>query len=320
MQLLFYTLILPLLLAGYVFAVRKNFPPLRRAVVDTVVIAATCVLMFLQLLPPEQKIKLGRDLRGGVSLIYSVNTPAGANKQEVLSQTIKVLKNRVNPQGVLDLSMAPQGEDRIEIVMPLPGQEVRAQQKAYREALDALLRHAHLTPRELDQALAQGEAAALAGDDAARSSGVKQWTGAGAVAATRLRATLGVAGDDAQAIADVLRLHPAFVPGYVAVAFDLLGPDRLRIRLDDCEALREADPYHWYALLDADPHPALEAMAQAVNPKARCRAVTPPAGARQAWEIVIDPAAAAPAERPEVAIVAAANTARFVFRPGTAVA
>ncbi|MFO0963282.1 MAG: protein translocase subunit SecD [Phycisphaerales bacterium] len=168
MQLLFYTLILPLLLAGYVFAVRKNFPPLRRAVVDTVVIAATCVLMFLQLLPPEQKIKLGRDLRGGVSLIYSVNTPAGANKQEVLSQTIKVLKNRVNPQGVLDLSMAPQGEDRIEIVMPLPGQEVRAQQKAYREALDALLRHAHLTPRELDQALAQGKAAELAGDDAAR--------------------------------------------------------------------------------------------------------------------------------------------------------
>lgn len=29
-------------------------------------------------------------------------------------------------------------------------------------------------------------------------------------------------------------------------------------------------------------------------------------------------AAAAPAERPEVAIVAAANTARFVFRPGNA--
>ena len=122
------------------------------------------------------------------------------------------------------------------------------------------------------------------------------------------------------AIADVLRLHPSFVPGYAQVGIDVIGPDRLRIRLDDCEALREADPYHWYALLEADPHPALEATAQAVNPKARCRAVPPPAGARHAWEIVIDAAAAAPAERPEVAIVAAANTARFVFRPGTAAA
>ncbi|MBY0279739.1 hypothetical protein K2Z84_30765 [Candidatus Binatia bacterium] len=53
-----------------------------------------------------------------------------------------------------------------------------------------------------------------------------------------------------------------------------------------------------------------------VTPHARCRAVTPPQGARHAWEIVIDPAASLPAERPEVAIVAAANTARFVFRPG----
>ena len=173
----------------------------------------------------------------------------------------------------------------------------------------------HLLVRALMTAVAE-----LAGDDAARSIGVKQWTGAGAVAATRLRAALGVTGDDAKAIADVLRLHPSFVPGYTEVGIDVIGPDRLRIRLDDCEALREADPYHWYALLDADPHPALEAMAQAVNPQARCRAVTSLAGARRAWEIVIDLAAAAPAERPEVAIVAAANTARFVFRPGTAAA
>ncbi len=173
MQLLFYTLILPLLLAGYVFAVRKSFPPLKRAIIDTVVIAATCVLMFIQLLPPEQKIKLGRDLRGGVSLIYSVNTPPGADKQEVLSQTIKVLKNRVNPQGVLDLSMTPQGEDRIEIVMPLPGQEVRNLQKQYRDALDALVRKAHLTPRELDAALAAGKAADLAAEDATRRAALQ---------------------------------------------------------------------------------------------------------------------------------------------------
>ncbi len=174
MHLLFYTLILPLLLAGYVFAVRKSFAPLKRAVIDTLVIAGTCALMVLAILPPEQKIKLGRDLRGGVSLIYSVNTPPGANKAEILSQTIKVLKNRVNPQGVLDLTMTPQGEDRIEIVMPLPSQEVRELQKKYRESVDALLKKAHLTPRELDTALAAGTAAELAAGDAARRVSLEQ--------------------------------------------------------------------------------------------------------------------------------------------------
>ena len=171
MHLLFHTLILPLLLVIYVAAVRKSFAPLKRTLLDVAVIAATCVIMVLAILPPEQKIKLGRDLRGGVSLIYSVNMPAGADsatKSELLKQTIKTLKNRVNPQGVLDLTMTPQGEDRIEVVMPLPGDDVRAAQKAYTDALDALLSKARLTPRELDAALEAGKATDLAKGDASR--------------------------------------------------------------------------------------------------------------------------------------------------------
>ena len=158
MHLLFHTLILPLLLVIYVAGVRKAFAPLKRTLLDVVVIAATCVVMVLAIMPPAQKIKLGRDLRGGVSLIYSVNMPAGSDsetKSELLKQTIKTLKNRVNPQGVLDLTMTPQGEDRIEVVMPLPGDEVRVSQKAYTDALDALLAKARLTPRELNTALAE---------------------------------------------------------------------------------------------------------------------------------------------------------------------
>ncbi|MFM7800168.1 MAG: hypothetical protein ACKPBA_14475, partial [Planctomycetota bacterium] len=136
MQLLFHTLILPLLLVVYVAGVRKSFAPLKRSLADTIVIAATCVVMFLAIVPFDQKIKLGRDLRGGVSLIYAVNMPPEADSQaksDLLTQTIKTLKNRVNPQGVLDLTMTPQGVDRIEVVMPLPGEEVRAAGKAYRE-------------------------------------------------------------------------------------------------------------------------------------------------------------------------------------------
>jgi SecD/SecF fusion protein len=139
---------------------------------DIAVIAGTCAVMAYAIFPPEQKIKLGRDLRGGVSLVYSVAMPEGADpdtKAEILKQTIITLKNRVNPQGVLDLTMIPQGEDRIEVVMPLPGEDVRAEQKRYAAALDALLAKARLTPRELDAALQAGKAADLARGDARRA-------------------------------------------------------------------------------------------------------------------------------------------------------
>jgi SecD/SecF fusion protein len=210
MHLLFHTLILPLLLVIYVAAVRKSFAPLKRTMLDVAVIAATCVIMVLAILPPEQKIKLGRDLRGGVSLIYSVNMPAGADsatKSELLKQTIKTLKNRVNPQGVLDLTMTPQGEDRIEVVMPLPGDDVRAAQKAYTDALDALLSKARLTPRELDTALEAGKAADLAKGDASRVGQFEAlqqaWTASRAArAAYDAAKTAGKQGADLDALAD----------------------------------------------------------------------------------------------------------------------
>jgi SecD/SecF fusion protein len=173
MQLLFYTLVLPLLLALYALAFRKSFDSARRPFVDALVIAATCGIMAWAIVPVEQKVKLGRDLRGGVSLVYSVSMPEGIDdetKGELLKETIKTLKNRVNPQGVLDLTMTPQGDDRIEVVMPLPGEEVRVAGKAYRDAVDALLAKARLTPRELDAALAAGTAAELAKGDATRAA------------------------------------------------------------------------------------------------------------------------------------------------------
>ena len=126
MQLLLYTLVLPLLLALYALAFRKSVGPARRPFADALVIAATCGIMAWAIVPIEQKVKLGRDLRGGVSLVYSVSMPEGVDdetKGELLKETIKTLKNRVNPQGVLDLTMTPQGDDRIEVVMPLPGEE-----------------------------------------------------------------------------------------------------------------------------------------------------------------------------------------------------
>lgn len=124
------------------------------------------VLLFLwSVLPPEKKIRLGKDLQGGVSLVYALEIPEDTDADEVLAQTIDVLKQRVNPQGILDIGMQPVGRDRIEVVMPLPNAEVRALQMVYQDAREVVLDLARIRADELDLALESGTAVANYGGD-----------------------------------------------------------------------------------------------------------------------------------------------------------
>ena len=100
------------------------------------------VVCVYSIVPPSQKIRLGKDLRGGVSLVYAVNVPDDANRDEVIAQVIDVLKQRVNPQGVLDIAFQPQGADRIEVVMPLPSPDVQVKQVAFQKELEELVAQA----------------------------------------------------------------------------------------------------------------------------------------------------------------------------------
>ena len=120
--------------------------------------------------PPQKKIRLGKDLQGGVSLVYSVKIAEGSEPDQVLAQTIDVLKQRVNPQGILDIGMQPVGRDRIEVVMPLPNDQVRALQQTYRDALDALLAVSRIRPSQLDAALDAGNASAKYGGTSLRKA------------------------------------------------------------------------------------------------------------------------------------------------------
>jgi len=111
-------------------------------------------------------LRLGKDLQGGVSLIYHVSLdPNEPNPQQVLSRTISILKDRVNPKGVYDISMQPLGRDRIEVVMPLPNELVRNLERTFQDALTGLLRRSEIQPNALDEALKQGTAPEdMAGD------------------------------------------------------------------------------------------------------------------------------------------------------------
>jgi hypothetical protein len=157
--------------------------------------------------------------------------------------------------------------------------------------------------------------AARSDAETARRIATAQWIGAGAVAAARMHRTLGLRDDGPEAIAKVLQLHPAFLPGYTRTRL-AVESDRVRVAIEDCPALHERAGFSWLALLGPTAHPALDAMARAVNPHARCEPATPAAGAVLAWEIVVDAAAAPAAPPPEVAMVAATSTARFVVRAG----
>ncbi len=125
--------------------------------------------------PIEKQLRLGKDLRGGVTLTYAIEILPGEDPKLVMAKTIEVIKDRVDPQGLLEISIVPQGNDRIEITMPLPNEQVKAFRKRYEDALRAL-GESTLSVARLDRVLAmpvaerQAQVKALSGGAASRET------------------------------------------------------------------------------------------------------------------------------------------------------
>jgi hypothetical protein len=152
------------------------------------------------------------------------------------------------------------------------------------------------------------------GDEAAGELGASQWTGIAALTAERLREPLGIAGDDIEAVAKLFQIHPCFYPRtYVDFRVELTGPRSARIAIRDCPALQEGDAHSWFAGLSDAAHPALDAIAGAVNRRARCHPVANPEDARLAWDVVIDPSAQPQDAPQELALAKVSRGAAFRF-------
>jgi hypothetical protein len=152
------------------------------------------------------------------------------------------------------------------------------------------------------------------GEEKGIRMGDRMWVGHARTAVERLQhyAGLGLEGDDLETMAKVLQLHPHFQPrSYVDVRVALTDADTIRLEIHDCPALQEDTELSWFRQLGREPHPALEAMVQHVNPRARVR-TTDPGEAELAWEIVIEADADPAPEPPELAI--ARFTGGFTFR------
>jgi len=142
------------------------------------------------------------------------------------------------------------------------------------------------------------------------------FTGLAGMTAQRLVPVLQIETRDAAAIARLLRLHPMFWPRtYVALRVELVDDARVRFALGPCPVLEEADGFTWFSQLGGAGDRALDAIVQAVDPRASCRPVPTRDDERFAYEAVIDPEAAPAREAPEIALAKISGGATFVFTP-----
>src|ERR1044071_4786414 len=110
---------------------------MRLLIRNGIIILVALVISIWSIIPPEKKLRQGRDLRGGVSLVYSVAIKPG-DKEDVVERVIDVLKKRIDPNGLSEIQMVKYGKDRIEITMPLPNRKVTALRTAFEAELNAL--------------------------------------------------------------------------------------------------------------------------------------------------------------------------------------
>ena len=154
------------------------------------------------------------------------------------------------------------------------------------------------------------------GDAEAATINPQVFTGLAGLTSQRLRDALGISGDDANAIAKILQVHPVFYPRtYVDLTVDVVDTEHVRFAIGACPALDEGDALTWFAQLGGDADRALDAIVQAVNPRAACHAVATQGSERFAYEAVIDPNATPAREAPEIALGKISTGATVVFTP-----
>jgi len=113
-----------------------NKNPTWKFVLIVGLVAAAIWLVY----PPKDKLQGGLDLVGGTSLIYEIDTTGlDPDERKNLAQNmIPNLRKRVDPKGVADIYMWPQGDTRIEIQLPLSSIETGDRRKEYAQAREQI--------------------------------------------------------------------------------------------------------------------------------------------------------------------------------------
>lgn len=104
--------LLILVLLGWYFATELSSRKRWLGLVLTVLIVAFCVQQFT---PLKDKIRLGLDLKGGVSFLVKLGTKDDSQPitKALQERAVEVIRKRVDKLGVSEPDIAPQGTDRI---------------------------------------------------------------------------------------------------------------------------------------------------------------------------------------------------------------
>jgi protein-export membrane protein SecD len=129
----------------------------RRHVFSVIAVVAVTALCLLSLLVFNVRPKLGLDLQGGVSVVL---TARGDVDEEVLDQTVEIIRNRVDSLGAQEPDIAREGVENI--IVQLPGIEDQER------ALEIIGQTAQLRFREVIEAVPIEEAQSKAAEEGLR--------------------------------------------------------------------------------------------------------------------------------------------------------
>jgi len=116
-----------------------------------------------------KELRWGLDLEGGHILTFEVQLQKGESRA-LVEQVIGVLKERVDPQGVASLEWRPEGNNRIEVRMPMGTEASRQSREAFDAAMERI-EEGNIRRSQIAR-LQRGEATAkeLAAGDPAREA------------------------------------------------------------------------------------------------------------------------------------------------------
>jgi protein-export membrane protein SecD/preprotein translocase SecF subunit len=104
-------------------------------------VGALCALAYSTAFPLAEKLKFGIDLYGGYSLLYEIDDTGldAGQKADLAERVMRVLQERVDPDGVMNLIWRPVGTNRLEIQMPRPSEAVLEYRQDFDQLKDRLL-------------------------------------------------------------------------------------------------------------------------------------------------------------------------------------
>lgn len=110
---------------------------MKNLLIRIVIVLVVLLLFGTAVIPPKDKLKLGKDLAGGTTLTYAIggNESGEPPTRQDVEQVITVIRDRIDPNGVYDISIVAQGTEQIEISMPAPSTEVVAARQQFEAML-----------------------------------------------------------------------------------------------------------------------------------------------------------------------------------------